>query len=72
MEHKSSCDSYDGEAEDISVDDSGNDTFTSEAKITDSDSNGSVDTQALQWVEMKNSGLPHNTKNLSTALDDLG
>jgi hypothetical protein len=52
--------SYDGEMEDISVDECGSDTFTKEAEKTDADSNNSVDIQALQLVEVKNSGLPHS------------
>jgi hypothetical protein len=67
MEHKSNFDSYDGEVEDISVDESRNDTSTTEAELTDSDSDSSVDPQALKWVEVKNSGLPHTTKQLSGA-----
>jgi hypothetical protein len=39
-------DSYDGEVEDISVDESGSDTSTSEVEITDSDSDSSLDIQA--------------------------
>jgi hypothetical protein len=63
MEHESNCDSYDGKVEDISVDESGNNTFMSEVEITDSDSDSSIDTQAQQCVEVKTLGLPH-TKNI--------
>jgi hypothetical protein len=44
-EHKRDCHSYDGEVEDISVDESGSDTSISEVEITDSDSDSSVDMQ---------------------------
>jgi hypothetical protein len=44
-EYKRNCYSYDGKAKDISVE-SGSDAFTSEAEITDSNLDGSVDIQA--------------------------
>jgi hypothetical protein len=43
-----------------------------EAEITNSDSDSSLDIQALQWVEVKNSVLPHSTKNLRRTWDNLG
>jgi hypothetical protein len=57
MVHHSDCDSYGGEVHDISADEPRSDTSTSEVEITNSDSESSVDIQALQWVEVKNSGL---------------
>jgi hypothetical protein len=48
MEYKSDYDSYDGEVEDIIVDESRSDTFMSEVEIADSDSDSSVDIQAQQ------------------------
>jgi hypothetical protein len=72
IEHECDCDSYGGEVEDISDDESGSDTSVSEAKITDSDSDSSVDIQAQKWVELKNSGLPNSTKHLSRAQDSPG
>jgi hypothetical protein len=72
MEHKSNCDSYNGKVEDISVDGSRNDTSTSAVEITDSDSDSSVGIRALQWVEVKNSGLPHSTRHLRRAQDTSG
>jgi hypothetical protein len=47
----------------ISVDVSRSDL--SEPEIADSDSDNSVDKQALQQVEVKSSGPPHSTKNQS-------
>jgi hypothetical protein len=72
VEHKNDCGSYDGEMEDISVDDPRSDFSTSKAEITDSHSESCVDIQAVQWVEMRNSGLPHSTESLSIAQDCLG
>jgi hypothetical protein len=66
MEHKSNCDSYDDEVEDISVDESSTDTSMSEVEITDSDS--SVDIQAQQWVEVRTSCLINNIKHLKQNL----
>jgi hypothetical protein len=69
MEHEDS-DSYDGEVE-VSVNECSSDTSMSEAEITDSNSDSAVDIQqALQWVGVKTSGLPHNTKHLSRAQDN--
>jgi sporulation protein YlmC with PRC-barrel domain len=48
MEHESNSDSYVGEVEDISVDESSSDTSTSEVEITDSDLGSSTDIQTLQ------------------------
>jgi hypothetical protein len=62
MEHESDCNSYNGEVEDISVEKSWSDIYTSEAEITDSDSDTSVHIQTVQWVEVKNSGQLHSTK----------
>jgi hypothetical protein len=58
--------------EDISVDESRSDTAMLEVEITDSDLDSSVDIQALQRVDVKNSGLPHSTKHLSRAHDNSG
>jgi hypothetical protein len=41
--HESDCDSYDGEVGEISVDETGSDTSTSEAEIIDFYSDSSVD-----------------------------
>jgi hypothetical protein len=57
--HERNCDSYSGEVEDISVDEPRRDASTSEVKITDSDSDNSVDIQPLQWMEVKTSDLSH-------------
>lgn len=54
MKHKSYCDGYDGEVEDI----------------TDSYSESSLVMQALQWVEVKNWGLPHGTKHVTKTHDN--
>jgi hypothetical protein len=48
MKHESDSDSYEGDVEDISVDESGGDTFMSDIEITDSDSDCSVVIQVLQ------------------------
>jgi hypothetical protein len=37
MEYESDCDIYDGEVDDISVDESGSESSTSEVEIIDSD-----------------------------------
>jgi hypothetical protein len=50
-------DSYDDGVKDISVDESGSGTYISKVEIADSDSDRSVDIQAVQWVEMQNSSL---------------
>jgi hypothetical protein len=43
----------------------------SEIEITDSDSESSMGIQqAWQWMEVKISGQPHNTKHLSRAQED--
>jgi hypothetical protein len=65
MKHERDCDSYDSKAEDISVDES-------EGEIIDSDSFQYVGIQDLQWMEVKNSGLPHSTNNLNRARDNSG
>lgn len=59
------------EAEEISADESVSDTCISEAEIRDLDSGSSADKQALQWIQVKDSGLPHGTENLSTSQDNL-
>jgi hypothetical protein len=71
MEHKSDCDSYDGEVEDISVDEYRSNTSMSKGEVTDSESDSSVDMQALKW-EVKNSGLPHSIKHLGRTWDNWG
>jgi hypothetical protein len=58
MEHERNCDSYDGEVEDISVDESRHDTSMSEVEITDSEPDSSFGIHAQQWVEVVNSGAP--------------
>lgn len=58
--------------EDISVHESRNYTSMSEVESTDSDSDSAVDIHGLQWVQVKNSGLPHNTKHSSRAWDNSG
>jgi hypothetical protein len=64
------CDNYGGEVEDISVESRSN-TSTSQVEITDSDSDSSADIQVLKWVEVKNSDLPYNIKNLSRVQDNF-
>jgi hypothetical protein len=44
-EHKSNSDSYDGEVEDISVDEFGGDSSVADVEIAGSDSDSSVDIQ---------------------------
>jgi hypothetical protein len=51
MEHISDCDSYDGEVEDISAEQSRSNTYMSETEITDSDSDSSADIQVLQQLK---------------------
>jgi hypothetical protein len=53
-------DSYIGEVEDISVDESSRNTSVAEAGIRDSYSDSSAAIQAPQWVEVKTSGLPQH------------
>jgi hypothetical protein len=65
MEHRSDCDSCDGEVEDVG--ESRSDTSISEVEIIDSDSDSSVDIQASQWMKVKNSRLSHSTKHISRA-----
>jgi hypothetical protein len=67
MKHESDSDSYDGEVENVCVDEPDSYTSVSEVETTNSVSDSSVAIQALQWVEMKSSGLPHNKKHLSRA-----
>jgi hypothetical protein len=57
--------------EGISVDQSGSSISLTEVKITESGSDSSVDIQALQWVELKNLGLPYITNHLSRDCDNL-
>jgi hypothetical protein len=47
MEHESNSDNYDGEVNDISVDESGSDTSMSDVVVEVSGSDSSVDIQAL-------------------------
>jgi hypothetical protein len=73
MEYESISDSYDGKVKDISVVRSGSHSSTSEVATTESDSDSSVDIQqAQQWVQVKTSCQPHNTKHLRRAQDNSG
>jgi hypothetical protein len=66
MEHERNSDSYDAKVKNISIAKYGSDNV-SEAEITDSDAGNSVRIQPTQYVEIKNSGLPHSINNQSTA-----
>jgi hypothetical protein len=50
---------------------SSSDISMSEIGITGSDSDSSVDIQAQQWVEVRNSGLPHSIEHQSRARGNL-